>query len=180
VGNGIQSQGLAAPRGLCLFMFLTGCRPGEALAVDRKRDLNLHARTVVIRPSKIDGTERKAHLPAPLVAELANLPAIPGRPLFGYRNTDDLAQTWDRVIERAGIERLTPGSCRHGFATELLRAGIDVITVAWLGGWKSPEYVLKTYGHALKKRTLTDVLIDADLTQALREVAESARKSGTY
>jgi integrase len=160
-----------------LFMFLTGCRPGEALAVDRERDLNLQARTVIIRETKVRN-ERRAHLPIPLVAALANLPIIPGRPLFVYRNTDDLMQAWDRVIVRAGIQRLTPHCCRHGFATELLRAGIDVITVAWLGGWESPEHVLKTYGHALKKRDLTDVLIDTPLTQALAEVAKNASKSG--
>lgn len=160
-----------------MFMFLTGCRPGEALAVDRERDLNLQARTVIIRETKVRN-ERRAHLPIPLVAALANLPIIPGRPLFVYRNTDDLMQAWDRVIVRAGIQRLTPHCCRHGFATELLRAGIDVITVAWLGGWESPEHVLKTYGHALKKRDLTDVLIDTPLTQALAEVAKNASKSG--
>jgi integrase len=162
-----------------LFMFLTGCRPGEALAIDRKRDLNLQARTAVIRETKVR-SERKAHLPVPLIAALANVPAVPGRPLFIYRNTDDLTLAWDGVIKRAGIQRLTPHCCRHGFATELLRAGIDVITVAWLGGWESPEHVLKTYGHALKKRTLTDVLIDADLTQAINKVAEIAIKSNAY
>jgi integrase len=116
-------------------------------------------------------------LPVPLVAALANLPVIPGRPLFIYRRPDDLMEAWDRAIERAGIQRLTPHCCRHGFATALLRAGVDVITVAWLGGWESPEHVLKTYGHALKKRDLTDVLVGTDLTQALGDVAKSARKS---
>jgi integrase len=159
-----------------LFMFLTGARPGEATAIDRDRDLNLQARTVIIRETKIRN-ERKAHLPVPLVAALANLPVIPGRPLFIYRRPDDLMEAWDRAIERAGIQRLTPHCCRHGFATALLRAGVDVITVAWLGGWESPEHVLRTYGHALKKRDLTDVFVGTDLTQALGDVAKNARKS---
>lgn len=68
---------------------------------------------------------------------------------------------WKETIKRAGIERLTPHCCRHGFATGLLRAGIDVVTVAWLGGWTSPAQVFKTYGHAIKDRTLTDVLAGA-------------------
>lgn len=158
-----------------LFMFLTGCRPSEALAVDRDKDLDLNAGTVVIRETKVS-IERKAHLPAMLVAALANLPVVPGRPLFVYRHYDDLLQTWDGAITRAGIQRLTPGCCRHGFATELLRRGVDVITVAWLGGWESPEHVLKTYGHALKRRELTDVLVDTVLTQAVDEVAVNAQK----
>jgi integrase len=158
-----------------LFMFLTGCRPGEALAIDRERDLNLTTRTAIIRETKVRN-ERKAHLPVPLIAALANVPAVKGRPLFIYRNTDDLTLAWDGVVKRAGIQRLTPHCCRHGFATELLRKGIDVITVAWLGGWESPEHVLKTYGHALKKRELTDILVDTPLTQAIDEVVVNARK----
>jgi integrase len=158
-----------------LFMFLTGCRPGEALAIDRERDLNLTTRTAIIRETKVRN-ERKAHLPVPLIAAIANVPAVKGRPLFIYRNTDDLTLAWDGVIKRAGIQRLTPHCCRHGFATQLLRKGIDVITVAWLGGWESPEHVLKTYGHANKKRDLTDVLVDTELTQAIDEVVVNARK----
>lgn len=160
---------------LALFMFLTGCRPSEALAIIRARDLNLKDRLVTIRETKIS-LERKAHLPAMLVAALANVPKVPDRPLFVYRRYDDLGDAWYSAARRAGIQRLTPGCGRHGFATELLRRGVDVITVAWLGGWESPEHVLKTYGHALKRRDLTNVLIDAPVTHALDEVALNARK----
>ena len=160
---------------LALFMFLTGCRPSEALAIDRDRDLDLKARVATIRETKIS-IERKAHLPAMLVAALANIPKVPGRPLFIYRHYDHLGDTWYAAARRAGIQRLTPGCGRHGFATELLRRGVDVVTVAWLGGWESPEHVLKTYGHALKRRDLTDVLVGTELTRAVDEVALKARK----
>lgn len=173
--RGFQTEASPHLGAMALFMFLTGCRPSEALAVERDEDLNLTAGTVVIRETKIS-LERTAHLPAMLIAALANLPVVPGRPLFVYRHYDDLMYAWGSAIERAKIQRLTPGCGRHGFATELLRRGVDVVTVAWLGGWESPEHVLKTYGHALKRRDLTDVLIDADLTQAVDEVALNARK----
>jgi integrase len=159
-----------------LFMFLTGCRPSEALAVERK-DLDLKAATVVIRETKV-GTERKAHLPALLVVTLANLPDVPDRPLFVYRDYRDMRWSWHKTIEYAKIPVLTPHCCRHGFATELLRRGVDVVTVAWLGGWASPAQVLKTYGHAIKRRDQTDILIDAPLTHAIDDVAKSARKMG--
>lgn len=158
-----------------LFMFLTGCRPSEALAIDRDRDLNLKAATVIIRETKVN-TERKAHLPALLVATLANLPPVPGRPLFVYRKYIDMRWSWHHTIEKAKIPVLTPHGCRHGFATELLRRGVDVVTVAWLGGWASPAQVLKTYGHAIKRRDQTDILTDERLTHAIDDVVESARK----
>jgi integrase len=52
-------------------------------------------------------------------------------------------------MKAAGIKRLSTHCCRHGFATGLLRKGVDVVTVARLGGWKTPAQVLKTYGHAI-------------------------------
>jgi len=89
---------------------------------------------------------------------------------------DDIVRAWKGAITRAKIKRLTPHSCRHGFATGLLRRGVDVTTVSWLGGWKTPAQVLKTYGHALKDITLTDLLISAELTRDTRRVAESLLK----
>src|SRR5216684_3189599 len=50
-----------------LFMFLTGARPTEAL----EADIDLPSRTALLHESKI-GHERRAHLPAMLVAVLAN------------------------------------------------------------------------------------------------------------
>jgi site-specific recombinase XerD len=87
-----------------------------------------------------------------------------------------MIETWDSVIARAKIAERTPHCCRHGFATELLRRGLDVHTVAWLGGWANPAQVLKTYGHAIKRRDLTNVLVDKILTDAVDDVAASARK----
>jgi integrase len=158
-----------------LFMFLTGCRPSEGLAVDKDRDLDLHARTVIINNGKV-GHERKAHIPAILVTVLANLETVPGRPLFFYRNYNDMSWPWHQAIKRAGIKRLTPHCCRHGCVTQLLRRGIDVVTVGWLVDM-TPEMVLETYGHALKDATLTDRLLDADLTRAFSEVVEAATKT---
>ncbi len=165
-----------------LFMFLTGCRPTEALSIDPERDLDLTARTCIIRNKKVRGQHkgrRKAHLPEMLVTALANMPREEGRPLFWYRSYNVMKWPWDKAVERAKIQRLTPHCCRHGCATELLRRGVDVVTVGWLIDM-TPEMVLETYGHALKDATLTNRLIDTDLTRALSEVAESTRKTGTY
>lgn len=164
-----------------LFMFLTGARPSEALAVDRDKDLDLQKAVVTLRQTKVEKDKlvtvtRKAHLPPMLVAALANLKTVPGRPLFVYREYGHMIETWKAEIDRAKIEDLTPNCCRHGFATELLRRGVDVHTVAWLGGWASAAQVLKTYGHALKQRNLTNLLTDTPHAQAVDDIALSIRK----
>lgn len=166
----------AAPviEALAWFMFLTGARIGEATAVQWE-DVSLNGGTVLIKESKVS-KERISHLPTPLVAMLSNLPRVNERPVFVYQHPDDIVRAWSGAIKRAGIKRLTPHSCRHGFATGLLRRGVDVVTVAHLGGWKTPAQVLKTYGHALKDITLTDRLIDAELTRAPMKIAESLLK----
>lgn len=155
-----------------LLMFLTGARPTEGLECD----VNLPGCTVLLHESKI-GHERRAHLPAMLVAVLANLPRLNSRPLFFYRSIEDLRDAWDGAIERAGIQRLTPHCCRHGFITGLLRRGIDVKTTAWLADM-TPEVLLNTYAHAIKDRTLTNVLIDTDLTHVVGDPSLNTRKIG--
>jgi integrase len=161
---------------LSLFMFLTGARVGEALSVQWE-DVSLNGCTVLIKQTKVSA-ERISHLPTKLVAALASLPRIDGRPVFVYQHPDDIVRAWFGTIKRAGIKRLTPHSCRHGFATGLLRKGVDVVTVAKLGGWKTPGQVLKTYGHAIDNRTLTDLLVDGKLTHADTKVAETLLKTG--
>ncbi len=147
---------------LCLFMFGTGARIGDAVQLVWC-DVDLQDATAVIRmPAKgrSPAWERTAHLPAPVVAALANIPSnrAPDSLVFGYAGRGSVKQPWDSVIKRAGIKRLTPHSCRHGFATEMLRAGFDVKTVAARGGWKDAATVLRTYAHAIEDRTVTDVL----------------------
>jgi integrase len=154
---------------LALFMYLTGARVGEALDLQWE-DVDLPERTALIRESK-QSKERVSHLPAPLVAALANLEHIPNRGVFGYAKSPDLRNAWVGAIKRAKIKRLTPHSCRHGFATGLLRRGVDVVTVAWLGGWKTAAQVLKTYGHANKNPRLVNLLLDAPATQGIQEAA---------
>jgi integrase len=160
-----------------LFMFLTGCRPSEAINVQWD-DVDLDARTVLLRETK-GGTERLAHLPAPLVVTLANLPRVRGRGVFVYKRYGDFQHAWDHAVARAAIPRLTPHCMRHGFATGLLRRGLDVLTVAHLGGWKDAGQVLRCYGHANKKRDLTDLLIDTPATQPAATNARKPRKTGT-
>ena len=160
--------------GLALFMFLTGARVTEALRV-RWEDIDFNAKTVLIRQTKI-GAERRAHLPQPLIVALANIEKIKDRPVFLYNSRSNCYRVWDAAVRRAGIDRLTFHSCRHGFATALLHRGVDVVTIAKLGGWKSARHVLETYGHANEDKTLPDLISGTNLTQPTKPNARSARK----
>ena len=155
---------------LALFMFGTGARIGEAVALTWA-DVDLAGRTATIRVTKPRPWSRTAHLPAPVVAVLANISGDreSDARVFGYAERGSVKQPWDNVVRRAGIARLTPHSCRHGFATEMLRAGFDVKTVAARGGWKDAATVLRTYAHALEDRTVTNALFGTNLTHLPRK-----------
>jgi integrase len=150
---------------LCLFMFGTGARISEAVALTWG-DIDLTARTATIRQTKI-GAERIAHLQPRLVAAVSNIPSNRKAEdrVFRYGHRENVRKAWDAAIKRAGIKSLSPHSCRHGFATTMLHAGVDVKTVAQMGGWKDVATLVKTYAHAMDDRTVTNVIFGTDLTQ---------------
>lgn len=159
---------------LALFMFMTGARISEALAV-RWSDIDLAARTARIRMGKLGGEERIANLPAELVAALAAI-VRQGDLAFRIGSRHNIKTQWESAIRRAGIKRLTPHCMRHGFATEMLRAGYDVKTVAHAGGWKDAATVLKTYAHAIRDLRITDALSGTNQTQTVQNSAKSLEK----
>jgi integrase len=151
---------------LALFMFATGARVSEALAV-RWNDLDFSKRTVLIRQTKL-GNERVAHLPADLLVALGNLPRVREPFAIPYMTARD---AWDRTVKAAGIEPLTFHSCRHGFATALHHKGVGVKTIAKLGGWKSAKQLFETYLHADEDATITDRLFDTEPPETRKDHA---------
>lgn len=160
-------DGLPHLAALCLFMFGTGARIGQACEMTWD-DVSLSKGTARLYTEKPTPWTRIAHMPPQVVAAIANIPSNrdPASPVFGYAGRGSVKTPWDSVIERAGIEELSPHSCRHGFATHMLRAGYDVKTVADAGGWRDPVVVLRTYAHAIKDKTVTNALFDTNLAQA--------------
>jgi integrase len=171
-----EADGLPHLAALALFMFATGARIGEATALTWA-DLDLAARLATIRQTKVNDT-RRAHLPAPVLAAVANIPGPrdPGRAVFRYSGPGGVKFVWANVIARAGIDYLSPHSCRHGFATTMMRAGFDVKTVAALGGWKDAATVLRSYAHALSDPTLSDAVFGKKLTQDRKSGKVNIRK----
>jgi integrase len=163
---------------LACFMFLTGARVSEAVAVTWA-DVDLHARRATIRQGKLGGEERRAHLPPALVAAIANIPSNrnPKAKVFGYSSRHTAKPVWHAAITRAKIKRLPFHACRHGFATAMLHAGVDPITVAKLGGWKSAQHVFATYGHAMSDETLADRIVGTPATHTKLAIVENKAKS---
>lgn len=156
---------------LALFMFLTGARPTEAM----EAEIDLDKATALIRASKV-GHEREAHLPEMLVTALRGLPRAKGRSLFFYANRHSIYIPWYAAIEKAKILEMSPHCCRHGFITGLLRKGVDVKTISWLAD-VTPATLLKTYAHAIKDRTLTDVLVNPEENSNARDRYEKRNSS---
>lgn len=151
---------------LCLFMFGTAARISEASRMVWG-DVDLHQQTAKLYLFKPTPWSREARLHPELVVALANLPSNrkPDERVFDYAGRGSVRGAWNNVCKRAGIERLTPHCCRHGFATTMLQLGKDVKTVAEAGGWKDATTVLRTYAHAVKDKTVTDVLFDTPVTR---------------
>lgn len=162
---------------LCCFMFLTGARVSEALNV-LWQDIDFTTGKVLIRQTKV-GAERRAHMPAVLVAAIANIQSNrePEAKVFKYSSLHTAKPQWRKLFKRAGIKPLTYHACRHGFATSMLHNGVDPITVAKLGGWKSAQHVFATYGHAMSDETLADRIVGTQLTHTKLAIVENKTKS---
>jgi len=164
---------------LACFMFLTGARVGEAINV-LWGDVDLSAAKVRIVMGKLGGEERTAHMPPELVAALANIKSNrdPEAQVFAYSMSSAVTIPWNAVIKRAqkvnaNFKKVTPHGCRHGFATSLMHKGIDPVTVAKRGGWKSPAQLFATYGHAMDDEMVTNVLTDMPRAQISRNKRKS-------
>ncbi len=160
---------------LAKFGFLTGARISSMTDLEWS-SVDLGKREAVLWKTK-NGDDHTVHLPPVLIVDLANLSTDRSGKVFGYATRHSVKSAWAAAIRRSGIRKLTPHSLRHGFATGLLRAGVDPVTVAWLGGWESAQLVVDTYGHAMKDRTVTNRLVAPPLHQTGVEVQNVLMKT---
>lgn len=149
---------------LAAFMFLTGARISQALAVEWD-DVDFQARKVMIRGTGKGDPNRRAHMPPELIAALARIPDERSGPVFKISSRSNCRTQWAGAIRRAGIKPLSYHSCRHGFATVLLDRGVSPVTVAKRGGWRSPQHVFATYGHDIADEDVTELLTGTNSTQ---------------
>lgn len=162
----------------------TGGRPGELCAL-RWSDIDFSANSVSIRASigresaeslrlirkttKTSASSRTLGLEAEALDLLKRRWKLLGKPTQGLifavesrkdgsqvpPNLRNLNRVLSSIATRADIERMTLYDFRHTFATHMLMAGEDLVTVAYLLGHKGTKLLTTVYAHVLddmKKR----------------------------
>ena len=151
----------APPRhaALALFMFTTGARIGQAVAMHPKQHLDLQNARVCI-PGAKGHADRWITIPMELVVELANLrPKTPrgwnrddkrNLRVFGFASRCGPLRGWRRACRLAGIPYIPPHAAgRHGFGQEhVVRQGTDDKAAGQYGGWRDTGLMRRTYTHA--------------------------------
>lgn len=145
---------------LALFMFMTGARIGQAVAMHPGRHLDLQNGRACIPGAKGHG-DRWIDIPPELVTELANLPPLYPRGverkpanlrLFGFADRSSPRKGWATACKAAKIEALPfHAAGRHGFGQEMnVRQAIDEKAAGEFGGWSDTTLMRRTYTHAEK------------------------------
>jgi integrase len=163
VGCLLQSadESFATFLALCAF---AGLRLGEAAAV-QVDDIDFLGRTlkvtrqvqradggaVEIRPPKYH-SERTVFLPDDLLTLLGQ--HVAGRELWLFTGQGDcpphqntVGYRWRKTCERAKVAGFTLHDLRHFYASGLIAAGCDVVTVQRALGHATPTTTLNTYSH---------------------------------
>jgi integrase len=58
---------------------------------------------------------------------------------------------WRALANRLGIPGVTFRALRHSHASQLINAGVDIVTISRRLGHKKPEVTLRIYAHMFKK-----------------------------
>lgn len=132
---------------LCKVALYTGARPGELLAarwdqVDMKRGL------LTLPTSKI-GKPRFIELSGLVLDTLARIPKHLGEPRI-FPDCHKVTHHFPAWVEAAGLPgKVTPHTLRHTYASRLVLAGVDLVTIRELGGWseKGGLALVQRYAH---------------------------------
>ena len=143
------------------FLFWTGCRRGEAIAL-QKADVGDHE--VTIRYSQIfqkDGlsptktkTVRTIKIDDQLWDMMQPLMQIPGSYVFGGEHgigITTLRRYFAKAIEESGVKTITIHDLRHSHASWLINNGINIVAVSKRLGHRNIETTLSVYTHLLEE-----------------------------
>lgn len=149
----------AAFRVFLQFLWLTGCRPGEAAKLSAI-EVDTESGVATPRKHKTEkaGKRRTLYLP-PAALDLIRplLDRYPTGPLFrnrignGWRRAT-LGAAMRKASQKAGLPRKILYGLRHTFATDALAAGVPDAQVAELLGHSSTAMLHRHYSHLGTKR----------------------------
>lgn len=155
-----QMLGIArakACKNLLTFMWETGARPQEFRFVEA-RHFNPEINRLELPPAEAKGKKRwrRIYLSAPAAALVRELSEKhPSGPIF--RNDDGVAWTpfaidclFKRLEKKLGV-KYSAYDYRHTFATRMLVAGLDHLTVAEFLGHANGSTLAKVYSHIDQK-----------------------------
>lgn len=153
---------LAATKGtfieaLVELMLGSGLRLGEACGLDWG-DVDLERRYVLVRrtKTKVRAVPISDSAVEALAAHKARRPRIGDKePVFlGPRSKHRLngytvSHAFPKLLEAAGLERLTPHGLRHGVATLMVGKGVHMRLVAEQLGHANPAITARVYAHVV-------------------------------
>jgi integrase len=147
----------------------TGARQAEVLGL-QWGDVDWNRRSAEIRRQwrrgafyepKTKASRRTVELPDELISALKRwrlrcpkgehdlvCPNAKGRPM---QSSDLLRTGLHPALRRAGIRQVRFHDLRHSFASNLLGAGVDVVTVSKALGHSNPHITFTVYAHAIPK-----------------------------
>ncbi len=146
------------------FMYCTGVRRGEALAL-RGEDIDLEKGTAHIyhqikyahegfMPLKTDSSERTIKLSDNLIKLLRSLETEPQDFLFGKDAPipiTNLQKHFTKGIKESGVKKIRLHDLRHSFATNAINNGCNIVAVSKYLGHATIQQTLETYTHLLEK-----------------------------
>ncbi|MGH9787608.1 MAG: tyrosine-type recombinase/integrase, partial [Candidatus Acidiferrales bacterium] len=138
----------------------TGMRLGELLSLTWA-DVDLSRRLITVRHTK-NGRVRRLPINDGLLEALKALHRKSSKAEYVFcsrRNGDrrkSVRTTFETAIRRAGISKLRFHDLRHTFATRLVAAGVDIVTVKELMGHRDISMTMR-YAHSAPERSLDAV-----------------------
>lgn len=176
-----------------------GLRQGELLALGANReDIDMRARTYEVARQVVTKRGVKPFLTEKLKTEASyrTLPMSrrvckdmqwlldhtpPGQPFLlredgSFYSRQAANRRWGRAIRAAGLDkRISSQALRHTYASLLIRAGLDLLTVSRRLGHASIDETTDTYGHLMRKadKQVADA-VDRFLKQGRRRNARRA------
>ena len=142
------------------FLYWTGCRRGEAIAL-QKSELGDHTATIKysqrtqaqgLKPTKKRRT-RTIKLDDKLFTQLQPLINMSGPYLFGGDtglSPNMITNYFKKGIEASGVKRIRVHDLRHSHATWLINNGVNIVAVSKRLGHKDVSTTLNTYTHLLE------------------------------